>query len=91
MQLTKELERQARVLALAGDPTRIRILRLLADRPKVKVTDIAKEVGMRIACVSHHLQLLKDNKLVENERDGTVIRYQLAKDPFVKKLILLIK
>jgi len=89
-QLTKELEQKARVFALVGDPTRIRMLRLLSKKDKVNVSDIAKEVDMSIACISHHLQLLKDNRIVESERVGNNIYYMLVNSQFIGSLIALI-
>lgn len=89
--LSKELERKSRVFALASDPTRLHILRLLAGKKEVSVSEIAKAVDMSVACVSHHLQLLKDNKLATTKRSGTTIYYSLLQDRFTKSLIALIK
>jgi DNA-binding transcriptional ArsR family regulator len=85
--LTKKLERQTRLLQLAGDAARIRILQLLAKKPRANVTEIAKEIGMNLPCVSHHLQLLKDNKMVATKRSGNNIYYSLAKDKFMESVI----
>lgn len=90
MKSSQKLERQARVFALAGDVTRLKILSLLARNNKVKVSDIAKEVDMGIACVSHHLQLLKDNQILKSSRSGNSIFYQLNDDKLAKSLINLI-
>lgn len=80
MATIKEIERKARIFALFGDPTRLRILNLLAVRKKsVNVSEIAKEIGMSVACVSHHLQLLKDNAVCCSKRNGNNIYYQLIK------------
>ncbi len=87
---TKEIERKARLFSLFGDPTRLRIVQLLDERAPISVSDIATAVGMSVACVSHHLQLLKDNDAVESSRDGTTIYYSLVRDPLIKKLISLI-
>jgi DNA-binding transcriptional ArsR family regulator len=85
--LTKKLERQTRLLQLAGDAARIRILQLLSKRDRANVTEIAREISMNLPCVSHHLQLLKDNKVVTTTRDGNNIYYSLAADKFVHSLI----
>ncbi len=85
--LTKKLERQTRLLQLAGDTARIRILQLLSKRDRANVTEIAREIGMNLPCVSHHLQLLKDNKMVATERSGNNIYYFLTKDKFINSLI----
>ncbi len=80
MPTTKEIERKARIFAMFGDPTRLQILLLLARKEKVNVSEIAKGVNMSIACISHHLQLLKDNEIVSATRKGNNIYYQLILD-----------
>jgi DNA-binding transcriptional ArsR family regulator len=77
---TKEIERKARIFSMFGDPTRLQILLLLARKQKVNVSEIAKEVKMSVACISHHLQLLKDNEIVTSTRKGNSIYYQLILD-----------
>lgn len=85
------LEQKARIFSLFGDPTRLRILQILVKKKSIKVSDIAEGVGMSVACISHHLQLLKDNKLVTTKRDGNSIYYTLQNNPIVKSLEPLIK
>lgn len=87
----KNIEQKARIFSLFGDPTRLRILQILMKKKPIKVSDIAEGVGMSVACISHHLQLLKDNKLVSTKREGNSIYYQLQNNPIVKSLEPLIK
>ena len=87
----KNIEQKARIFSLFGDPTRLRILQILVKKKPIKVSDIAEGVGMSVACISHHLQLLKDNKLVSTKREGNSIYYQLQNNPIVKSLEPLIK
>ena len=91
MPTNNEIQRKARIFALFGDPTRLKILSLLSQKKTVKVSDIASKVNMSIACVSHHLQLLKDNAVVGSKREGNNIYYQLIHDPLVKNLQSLVK
>ncbi len=84
--LTPALERRARQLALAGDPTRIRIFCLLYERKEACVTEIAERLGMSVASISHHLQMLKDNDLLEAERMGSTICYRVAQNDFTRNL-----
>lgn len=84
--LSPDLEEKARLLELAGDPTRIRILCVLFQNEKVCVSDIAKSLDMSISAVSHQLQLLKDNGLVDTERQGQNICYSLRKNDFTRNL-----
>ncbi len=85
------IEQKARIFSLFGDPTRLKILQILMKKQPIKVSDIADGVGMSVACISHHLQLLKDNKLVKTKRDGNSIYYQLQSNPIVQSLEPLIK
>ena len=86
IKLTKDLERRARLLSMAGDETRIRILCLMYEYKKACVSDIASALDMSIAAVSHHLQLMKENNLFTTERIGNSICYILVDDDFTKKL-----
>ncbi|HEX3099470.1 MAG TPA: metalloregulator ArsR/SmtB family transcription factor [Patescibacteria group bacterium] len=85
------IEQKARIFSLFGDPTRLRILKILLKKKSIKVSDIADGVGMSVACISHHLQLLKDNQLVSAKREGNNVFYQLKSTPLVKSLEPLIK
>lgn len=82
--LTKDLAKKARILELAGDETRIRILCTLFEHQNICVSDLAKSLNMSIASISHHLQLLQDNELVSSVRKGKNICYSLNKTPLIK-------
>ncbi len=84
--LTPDLIKKARLLAIAGDPTRIRILCFMFENKKACVSDISESVGMTISAVSHHLQIMRDNGLFETEREGNMICYILVKNAYVKHL-----
>ena len=88
--LDMDLEKKARILGLAGDPTRIRILCLMFKYKKACVSDIADSLGMSVASISHHLQIMKDNGYFLTERIGNKICYVLEDNDFnnnLKKLI----
>lgn len=84
--LTRRLVQTSRLLALAGDQTRIRILCLMFEHKTACVSDIATSLGMSIASISHHLQIMRDNGLFTTERDGTTICYTLVHNEFTAKL-----
>ena len=86
----KNLERKARIFALFGDPTRLRILQILAAKNAVSVSDIADGIDMSVACASYHLNLLHDNDVVTSVREGNSVRYSLSQDPLMKSLKKLI-
>lgn len=84
--LTSKTEKLARLLALAGDSTRLRILCLLYEQEEACVTQISESLGMTISNISQHLQLLRDNGLCEGERRGNTICYRLVRNDFTDQL-----
>lgn len=82
--LTRDLSKKARILELAGDPTRIRILCTLFDQNNICVSDIAGSLKMSVAAVSHHLQLFQQYELVSTQRQGKNICYSLNQTPLIK-------
>ncbi len=69
----------ARFKALA-DPTRVRILNLLAASDEVCVCVLNEEFDLSQPTISHHLKLLREAGLVEAERRGTWGFYRLVPD-----------
>ena len=81
-----EMEKKARLIELAGDPTRIRILCFMFEYGHACVSDIAESLEMNINAISHHLQIMRDNGYFETERYGSMICYKLIKNEFTKRL-----
>lgn len=63
-----------------GDPTRLRLLRLLAQAP-LNVSELVGLVGVAQSSVSHHLGKLKGLELIREERAAGYTYYSLAVDP----------
>jgi len=84
--LDKELAKRARLLALAGDETRIRILCFMFEYGSACVSDIAKSLGVHINTISHHLRIMKDNGFFTSARTGTTICYKLSVNDFTESL-----
>jgi DNA-binding transcriptional ArsR family regulator len=59
-----------------ADPTRRRILELLAERDRT-AGEIASHFSIAFPSVSHHLRVLKEAELVSAEREGQSIRYRI--------------
>ncbi|HYT04794.1 MAG TPA: autorepressor SdpR family transcription factor [Gemmatimonadales bacterium] len=59
-----------------ADPTRRRILELLAERDRT-AGEIAERFPVAFASVSHHLGVLRAAGLVAAEREGQHMRYRL--------------
>jgi rhodanese-related sulfurtransferase len=62
--------------ALAND-RRLELLDLLAQGPR-HVDALSGEMGIPVANVSQHLQVLRNARLVESDREGTRVIYRLA-------------
>lgn len=61
-----------------GDPTRIRILNLLARSDEaICVCDIVDQFPLGQPAISHHLRVLRDARFVFAERRGTFMYYQV--------------
>lgn len=73
-----EAETYASWFRALADPTRIRILNLLAqsDEP-VCVCDITEHFPLGQPTISHHLKILRDVRFVCAERRGTYMHYHL--------------
>ena len=77
----------SRLFSALGDPTRLKILRALADSDDgVSVGDLAERAGLSASAISHQLRLLADRNLVSARRAGRVVFYTIA-DDHVRTLI----
>jgi len=61
-----------------GDPTRLRILGLLAVKEKT-VNEIVKEIGLSQPTISRHLGILREAEVVIDRREGQQVYYSLNK------------
>lgn len=66
-------------LRAAGEPTRLRLLALLATG-ELTVTDLTEILGQSQPRISRHLKLLVDAGLVERQREGSWAFFRLASD-----------
>jgi DNA-binding transcriptional ArsR family regulator len=87
----REYSRWFKALA---DPTRIRILNLLAaNREPVCVCDIVRHFPIGQPTISHHLKILRATRFVFSERRGTFMYYRVNRDclaefPHAARLIM---
>ncbi len=59
-----------------SDPTRRKILELLKKGP-MSAGELGKEFDMTGATMSHHLSILKKAGLVQDQKKGTFIYYEI--------------
>ena len=82
-----ELDQIALQFRLLGEPTRLRILEAVCDRPRA-VNDIVAAVGATQANVSKHLSLMASAGLLTREKRGQSVYYGL-KTPLILKVCTL--
>lgn len=80
------IQASAQRFSLLGDPTRLRILVAINSAGPISVSDLAVATGMTDDHVSQTLRYLRASKTVSAERDGRVVRYQIA-DPVIAGLV----
>jgi DNA-binding transcriptional ArsR family regulator len=72
------LPRNSSAHSALADDTRLRALRLLAERPR-STQELAPLVGISEAALSKHLRVLADVGLLERRREGHDVLYRLAR------------
>lgn len=77
-------EQLARVFKALGDPTRVRLVSLIAasDDAEACICDLTEPVGLSQPTVSHHMKLLVDAGLVTREQRGKWAYYALTPGAF---------
>lgn len=80
------LNELAKLMRTAGDESRLKILCVIFGKKKVCVSDIAEDLNLSIAIVSHHLQVMSKEGLVVSIREGKRICYKLPEDAFINDL-----
>jgi ArsR family transcriptional regulator len=83
------LEDVARRFALLGDPTRLRIVRVLHERGECTVGEIAAAAGTSSANASQHLGRLLLGGVAGRSRDGQTVRYRIT-DESIEQLCAIV-
>ena len=75
-----QAERLARTFKALGDPTRVRLLSLIAahDGGEACVCELTDPVGLAQPTVSHHLKQLVDAGLITREQRGKWAYYRVV-------------
>jgi ArsR family transcriptional regulator len=75
---TTSLDPEVRLLAALADPTRLAIVRQLAQDTETCACDFTSCCDVRQPTVSHHLRVLREAGVVTAERRGQSIWYRLS-------------
>ena len=75
----EDAERLASVIKVVADPTRLRLLSLIASSPEGElcVCDLTEPLGLSQPTVSHHLKVMAGVGLVAREKRGVWAYYSL--------------
>ncbi len=73
----EKLEFAASKLRSIAHPMRIAIIDMLDDNKRLSVTEIYNALNIEQAAASHHLNILKNNKVLVSKREGKKIFYSL--------------
>jgi DNA-binding transcriptional ArsR family regulator len=71
----------AAVFVALADPSRRQVMGVLAARGSATATAVAEELAITRQAVSKHLSTLGDAGLVDAQRSGREVRYQLRPAP----------
>ncbi|GEK91263.1 ArsR/SmtB family transcription factor [Alkalibacterium kapii] len=82
---TEVLTRVAQTFKILGDPTRIRILKLLS-KEELSVNEIVERLDLKQSNVSQQLKSLKNVQLVKYRREGTTAYYTYDDDHVITTL-----
>ncbi|MFT8637507.1 MAG: metalloregulator ArsR/SmtB family transcription factor [Pseudoclavibacter sp.] len=76
----EDAQRLARMFKALGDPTRVRLLSMIAAQAEAEacVCDLTEPVGLSQPTVSHHMKQLVDAGLVTREQRGKWAYYTLV-------------
>ena len=72
----KQAKQVAEILSGLAEVNRIRIIEFLRTGSK-NVTQLATLLGVEIVNVSHHLKVLRETGLVQDDKLGRVVNYSL--------------
>jgi DNA-binding transcriptional ArsR family regulator len=84
------IRKAEKLLGAAGDPTRIKILLLLAER-EMCVCELEAAIGLAQPTASHHLGVLEEADLVERNKRERWVFYKVrasATVDLLKKLVM---
>lgn len=76
------LETSTEILRAIAHPIRIAMVDLLHTHQRLSVTEIFKKLKIEQAIASHHLRILKNQDVVDVQRDGKNSYYALCKPEF---------
>lgn len=87
-EMKKDESRLPIIFNALGDICRFRIVKILLGRRDICVSDVAKILNITVSAASQQFRILEMTGLVKKQRMGQMICYELKKDNFLLKTIL---
>lgn len=78
--LDSSFDTLSRILSLAGNMVRLKILYLLNQERRLCVCDLSDILEMNVSAISQHLRKLRDRNLIEPSKEAQVIFYSIVAD-----------
>ena len=80
----------AEKLKAIGEPTRLKILKMLSQE-EMCACEIIEQLHLSQPAVSHHLKVLRQNQLIKDRKEGKWIFYSLDHQEYTALLAILNK
>ncbi len=76
----QEVEQRAKIFAALADPTRLKMVELLATQGELSGSEIAGRSEISLALFCHHSKILAEVGLVQTRKDGQTKYHSLNHD-----------
>ena len=74
-----------KVFRALGDPKRVRIFEAIC-KTRQSVSELAERLGIPISNIAQHLRLLREAELVNTQREGHYVMYEVNRERFITVL-----
>lgn len=77
-----KIDHTANIFAALGDPTRLKLVKRLCDDGPLSITALTEGLHVTRQGISKHLKIMEDVGLINGERQGREMIYELSQKRF---------